>query len=393
MAQLNSLSLAYKFLLFIWIVTIPMKNSIYQISIALIITLFLAELLKKENYYLFRQLLGTYKDILIGFILIICSMTVSNFLGIQANKIWHIEAMFILRYCFLFFILLYCYAKAYVSTTHLLAMIFFSLALQGIDGLYQHFFDIDFLSGNTIANGVWLTGAVFYYNPFGLLMSIGASLCITFLLYSRDTFSRWQIILLFAFLSLFLYTLVFSLSRSSWVSFIVFTIGLLTLNSKKFSLKYAWVFILLGGLLILLVLNEVDVLHRIQQLLHGNSSHRKEIWKATIEAFLQRPYFGYGLNSYKQVVISESEFNGVHNSLLEILLFLGTFGFLMFSLLILLILREIYRQKSALFFAFFSMFLVASQFDHSVISSKIFLSILTLFAFFVFHNRGQTDAL
>lgn len=383
----------YQFLFFMWILTIPMKNSVYQISVALIILAFLSELVNQKNYQTFRTVIKPHKDILLGFSLIIASMTLSNILGIQATKIWHIEAMYILRYGVVFFILLYCYTKHHITQFQLATMIFFSLVIQGFDGLYQHFFNIDFLSDNRITDGIWLTGSVFYYNPFGLLMCIGAGLCIAFFLYYRQTLAKWQIILLLSFLSLFLYTLLFSLSRSSWVSFLVFAFSIAAFNIKHLNFKVLWIFMIMGGGILFLIFNDPDIFHRLLQLIHGNSSHRKEIWLATIDAFLQKPYFGYGLNSYKQIVISQSEYNGTHNSLLEILLFLGIFGFIAFSTLLFFITREIYRQRSALYFSFFLAFLVASQFDHSVISSKIFLSILTLFAFFIFAHRNTADAL
>lgn len=384
-----NLPFLYRFFLFVWILFIPMKNSVYQISIVLLIALFLFDIAQKKNYASFIDVLNVYKDIMIGFCLILVSMSISNYLGVQAPKAWYLEGMFILRYGFIGIILIYGYYKNYINQKIILLMILFSLTLHGINGLYQHIFDIDFISGHRITDGTWLSGAVFYYNPFGMLMGLGAAITLSLLIYCRkEVLSRFQHLFLFIVLSLFLYTLLFSLSRAAWVAFGVFTVSIMAFDYKKLNKTLLFMLVLLFcSLAVVMIYNETSILLRVKQLLEGDSSNRYEIWKATFEAFLQHPYFGYGLNSFKEVVLNQSQYNGVHNSLLEILLFLGLFGLSAFSVMLFLVLREIYRQKKLQYFSFLLFFLSISQFDHSLFSSKIFLSILTLFFFFLFSQR------
>ena len=385
-----SYSHIYKFLLFIWILSIPMKDSIYQIAITLLLCVFLFELSHQNNRTFFRELLLHYKDTAIALALIIASMSVSNLLGIHAPKAWHLEIMYFLRYGIIFFILLYGYSRNYFSLFTLIMIILLSLSLQTFDGLYQHFFNVDFIRGSVVQNGEWLTGAVFYYNPFGMMMGLGAGIILTLLINNYKQTIIPSVLGIAGFLFLlcsFLYTMLFSLSRASWIAFIAFVATLIILNYKHISKKFLLGFCIITIFIILFALIDASLLHRITQLLQGDSSNRYDIWRSTLKAFSQSPYFGYGLDCFKLAVPSQSQFNGVHNSLLEILLSLGIVGLCVFSYALFLSIREIYRQKSSHYFAFFMFLMVVSQFDHSIISSKIFLSILTLFSFFVFSHR------
>lgn len=52
-----------------------------------------------------------------------------------------------------------------------------------------------------------------------------------------------------------------------------------------------------------------------------------------------------------------------------------------------LLVREVYQHKDAIGFSFFTSLLVITQFDTSVTGSKIFLSILTVCAFYILARR------
>lgn len=379
-------SFLIKIILLIWIVSIPFKNSIYQISVVLLPLLFFADVYFTRGIATLKNIFRTYKDVTIAFGVIVVSMTLSNALGIQAEKAWYLELMFVLRYGLIFFVLIYFYFKDYFSLKLLVLMILGSLGLQGIDGLYQHFYGIDFISGHQVSDGAWLTGAVFYYNPFGMLMSIGACITISLLIYhDRFKLSILQIGLLIIFTFIFIYDLLYSLSRASWVSFAVFVFCISVLNYKKFNFKIISALFLILALAILFVINDESILARFHQLLQGDSSDRYYIWENSIKAFLQSPLLGYGLNSFKQVVTVK--YSATHNSILELLLFVGLVGFVAFSYMLYLLVREVYQHKDTIGFSFFISLLVISQFDTSVTGSKIFLSILTICAFYILARR------
>lgn len=383
---INPLSFLTKTIFLLWIISIPLKNSLYQLSVIALSLLFFADLYFTSSIETLKNIFKTYKDIIIAFGLIIVTMTVSNAFGIQAEKAWYLEAMFILRYGLIFFILIYFYYKDYISLKIILLMILISLGLQAIDGLYQHFYDIDFISGQKVSNGNWLTGAVFYYNPFGMLMSIGASITITLLIYHvRFKLNPLHISLLILFAFIFIYVLLYSLSRASWVSFAVYILCLSVFNYQKLNLKIIGILCLLFALILVLATNDQSIITRFHQLLQGDSSDRFYIWEHSINAFLKNPLLGYGLNSFEQAV--GIHYRAAHNSILEILVFVGIIGFSAFSYMLYLLLREVYFRKNAIGFSFFISLLAISQFDNSVTGSKIFLSVLLLCAFFILSGR------
>lgn len=381
-------SMLVQLVVLIWIVSIPLKNSIYQVSIVLLILLFFVDVYMTKSFSTVKDIFFIYKNIFLSFGLIVLSMSLSNIFGIGAHKAWYLEFMFIIRYGFIVYLLIYFYIKNYINPKMIVLMILASLSLQGIDGLYQHFYDVDFISGHHVLNGAWLTGAVFYYNPFGMLMFIGAGLTIALLInHKRFNLTKLQITLLISLSFIFTYDLLYSLSRASWVAFVIFVGTMTLLHFKQINIK---VFLFLCSVLFLIIafiVNDHDILLRFHQLLQGDSSNRYEIWRNSIHAFLEHPILGYGLNSFKEIV--SQEYSATHNTILEILLYMGIVGFMAFTYMLILLLNEIKRIKNTIYFSFFIALLVISQFDNSVISSKIFLSILTLFAFFILSHRIQ----
>ena len=72
----------FKVLLFIWIMSIPFKNAIYQISVVTIIVFFIFYLIKIKNFNILIENLKSSIYLLFGFIEIILSMITSNFLSL-----------------------------------------------------------------------------------------------------------------------------------------------------------------------------------------------------------------------------------------------------------------------------------------------------------------------
>ena len=96
--KLNYINI-FKFFLYTWVLSIPFKNSVYQISTALIVLFFIFYLIKKKNIYI---LIENWKETIllsIGFFAVIFSMILSNILNPEMldNKSWHNIYMFFIR--------------------------------------------------------------------------------------------------------------------------------------------------------------------------------------------------------------------------------------------------------------------------------------------------------
>ncbi|MDX9815026.1 MAG: hypothetical protein RBS91_10245, partial [Sulfurimonadaceae bacterium] len=207
-------------LLLIWILSIPFKNSIYQLSTVLIIIFFLIYIIKNRDFIHLKNIILKFKDLVIVFLLIILSMTISNFLNnVSETDAWKIELSFIYRYAFIFFIFIFFYSKNFFSKKQIFVYILISLSIQSFDGLFQSIYGNDVFSQNKGSITQGLTGATYNRNIFALFMGIGVLL--SFLSIKKIYLYTKTNIFLFILFSLFIYNTLFSYSRAVWVSLFV----------------------------------------------------------------------------------------------------------------------------------------------------------------------------
>ena len=165
----------FRIILFIWLFSIPLKNSLYQISTFLLIVLFLIHYFYYKQKDFLLEILTTYKKVLMVFSLFITSMLLSTLLGISGKSEFIDIFKYIFRYVFIFIILLYFYRQSFFSKKYLLSAIFIVLLVHSLDGIYQYFVGVDLIVNKPPDRpSCLLTGAVYHHNPFGLFMAIGA---------------------------------------------------------------------------------------------------------------------------------------------------------------------------------------------------------------------------
>lgn len=376
-----------RFFLFVFILFIPMKTSIYQISFGLLILFSSLYFLKNGQLTYLWQLLLQNKKVAISINLVIASMIISNLISSYSTlDSWKIIIHYIFRY-FLFFLLLQAlYEKSIISKHFIFIAIFSSLFLQGFDAIYQALTGFDFIRNlpGSINNG--LQAATFNRNTFGLFMAIGISLSTAFLIKKELLpYFYYKVFFIFA-TALFLFGLMFSYSRAAWIFYCIFIFTFTIQEYKNFTNKN-FIFYAIICFCILSFFFYFDSLFiRLLELVNLESSNRYTIWLDSINLIKIQPFFGYGLMTYPK--ITSQEILSVHNSLLEITLFLGIVGLTAFSFLLFLILQKIIQTKNSIYFAFFISFLIISQFDHSIIKNIPLLSTLSIFAFFIFSNQS-----
>ncbi|GIT98464.1 O-antigen ligase [Sulfurovum sp. TSL1] len=383
----------FQITLFIWLFSIPLKNAIYQISTVLIIILFLI------HYFYYKQkdfllgILTTYKKVLIVFLLFIASMLLSTLFGIsEKHEIFSIFK-YIYRYIFIFIILLYFYKQSFFSKKYLLSAIFIVLFINSLDGIYQYFVGLDFIGNKPPDRSLLLTGAVYHHNPFGLLMTIAASMSLV-LFFDKNNYTifKYDKIFYFVALLMFLFTLFHSQSRSAWVMFGIISVGYMFVYIKNYGIDKKLFFSISTLLIIstLFFLVDDNLFHRLTLLIQGNSSGRTTIiWPFTIEKIMDSPILGYGINTYKMLAVgTPSVYHaGVHNLTLEFLLYTGIIGFSIFLYLIIITLKESFSKRKIIYFILFSSYFILLQFDGSLIDGKVHQNIFILLLFFIYSFR------
>lgn len=366
--------LIFKVLLFIWILSIPFKNAVFQISSSLIILFFLVNLFRTKNFQILILNLKETKYLFIGFFFIIFSMIFSNFLNLENidMKSWNLVFMFILRYGLIFVILCYFYKLEYFSKKEIIYFVFSSLILVLLTGVFQSIQNFDLL-----LKGKGITGTLYNRNAFGCFMGLGFVLSVLLLKYKKNF-----AIILMLFFSFFM---IFSFSRSSWVAstsaFFIFAL----INYKNIKASHIIYFFLFVLFFIFLYINFNSFQNRFEQLLDGNTSNRTTIWLHSLEFIKEKLFFGYGMDSFKNLPDPFfKKISAPHNMVIEILISIGLIGLIGYIFMIFIIFKKIYENKIFYLYPLFIYMLTVVQFDFGVFSSKDLLSFLIIFVFFVY---------
>lgn len=376
----NNITLIFQFFLFSWIVFIPMKTVFYQISYMMMLTLVVFHVYINKTFNDLLSIFVRLKDIIFILLCILLSMTISNAVSeVSTFTSWKVEFTYIYRYIFASILLLYAYQQHLFQKKTLVIFIIFSLFVQSSEGIYQYLTNLDSL--NTGLNA-WTHNR----NTLGMFMAIGSSIIIGIVFYHKQhQMKNIEYFLLIVTLFAFLFNLLFSYSRASWLAFFTFLIILWLSNLKTISRKKYFFILCFLVIFIFLFLTIPHLAHRFNSMVELDSSYRFEIWEQAWSLIIQKPFLGYGLMSY--AYIGMSNFTGVHNAILEILLYLGIFGFIFYTAVFFQVIKEQILQKNFFFLAISSVFIVLMQFDQSITGGIVFLSPLSIFAFFIFEKR------
>lgn len=380
-----------RILLFIFILFIPMKTSIYPISFSLIVFFVAFYLAINQKLFLIKNILQEHKKLVVAFLFIILSMVLANlFSNYSTLYSWRIVANYIFRYFLLFIILLLLYKETLISKRFILICILCSLCLQSIDGIYQAFTTFDFIKLNpgslfgkeSIELG--LTAATFNRNTFGFFMAQGAVLSTAFLIKKEFYFNKKEYFYFLLMVCFFLFTLIFSYSRSAWIFYITFLILFIVFEKPNLSKNNLFTLLIIILIVIGFFAYFETLSARLLALVHLNTSDRNIIWLDVISLIKKEFFFGYGIMTYEK--ITSQPITSVHNSLLEIFLFLGFTGVISFSYLLYVIFQKVLSTKNSIYFSLCISYFIITLFDHSIIKSIPMLSSLSLFAFFIYSH-------
>lgn len=373
-------------LLFVWILSIPFKNAIYQISTGLLILFFIFYIFKNKDFIYIKKLLEQYKYLIYSFIFIIFSMCISNLFNIVDNNAWTNVLMFIFRYGLVFFILIYFYGKSFFDKKLLLLFIMISLSIQLFAGIYQSIFVYD-LTNSLVYNRIH--GFTFHSNIYAFFMGVGLLLSL-FLFVNAKNYNRN----LFLFLnSLYIYVVLFSYSRAVWISILFSTLIYSISYIKKLKIKELFLLITFVVIFFIILFNIDMINEKFASILKGDSSGRVEaIWIPALELIKERFFIGYGLGIETVMKYNPTIYHlgGFHNVIIEILFYTGILGLLAFSILFFQTIKEIYNQKNIYYFTILIFIIVDSQFDQSIFNGKTYLSTLTIFMFFIFTKKIES---
>jgi len=370
----------FNLILLIWLISIPAKNSVYQVSVILIPLFFVYHaILNKDSILSLRRFFVKYIDFIAAFLVIILAMTVSNLQSVLSNsESWGTLLKYLSRYFLVLISLLYLYEYKMFTRRVLVIFSLAELSAYCIHGCYQLIF---------ISKGAESVQSIVYNRiPFGFIMFTGLILSSYSGRYLTESSNGSGIVLIKILMALFLICLLFSFSRTAWVGALLF-FGLLFVNRNNVFMQHRKTIILIIILIFSLIYFNAGLYGKFYDLVRIEDSHRFSIWSNAYILIKENILFGYGLIEYESIGLPE--FHGVHNSTLEIMLFMGIAGLIAFTTVTVLTIKEIISRKHYEYLPVIISFFAISQFNFSVLSNKIFLSTLAVFLFFVLSHRAD----
>lgn len=379
-------------LFYIWILSIPLKNALYEISTPLLFIYFVIDISFGKNSHNLKEALHLSRMVLIPIGAIVVSMVFSTLINYENVGVdaWKNIAEFVLRYPIIYFVLVYFIIRNDVSINWIAGGVFLSLFVQLTAGIVEQLGNLGIVPEYIRSSySPRLIGLSREPNLFGFFMGIGALTGLSYIghLYSRDKQSTVTKYASIALCVLFLIFMFLSYSRSSWVAFILGVSVLVINNSGKHVLRLKALLIMTGVIAMLMVsIYESDYTHnRIVSIFSMQAnSDRFDIWIPALKLIAQSPLVGHGMGEltvmqYKDVL---NGFWSFHNATIEILFHTGIFGLLAWLWLVVTLVRSLHRSKAYYLLAVFMMFVVTTQFVHSVFYAKPVMSAFVVFLVF-----------
>lgn len=378
----------FKFALFLWLCSVPFKNALYQVFTFLIIFLCAWHFIVNKNYDILISNLRKTKALTIAFCFIIITMILANLLNLEllGKKSWHHIIMLVVRYGFVFIALAYFYVLGFFSKKEIVGYLLFGTMNLSLMAIVQGILNPEILFGDVRNIDIGIKGTLNHRNAMGLVMS--ASVVFSFFILRKNLLAGAGL------LGIYTFCMIFSFSRSGWVASAVAFLIFIFVNFKKLDKRF---FIILTLFIIALVVVyfNVDSFHtRFDHLLNGDSSYRTTLWKYGFGMIEQDPIFGYGVGSWRSLPMSPdiAAHTGVHNSIIEIMLFTGIIGLVAWISAVIVVLMEVIRSKNFIYLPPLVYFVVLTQFDFSVFDSKELLSYVSVFLFLVYSDKFKENS-
>lgn len=366
-------------LLFAWTTSIIFKNAVYQASFTLLNLLFFWHVFYYKNIQILKEIFKQTRFLTICFALLFAFICLSNFINYSLldKKSWENTILIVFRFATIFIALCYFYRLNFFEKRDILIFLFIGIFLLMLSGVLEIYKDLD----TVLLSGYGIKGFLSNRNGFGLFMGFGFVLSLMFIK---------NHILKFVFINIFLFFMIFSFSRSSWVASFCTVIAFFVLNLKEFKRIYLLYTFISIAFLMAIYLSFDAFESRFTQLMQGDGSGRILIWKYSVDMIAQSPFFGYGMSTFKNLAnspfLTRSDFNSTHNMVLEILLYTGFIGLVFYMSMVAKVFAVGLKDKNYAPLLVLFYFLVVCQFDYGAYSKEI-LSIVSIFVFFIYSDR------
>lgn len=384
------------FFVIVWMASIPLKNSIYEVSMASFVLLALVALFVEKDFRLFFSVPSSAKKGYYSIAAILLSTLISNVLNLESlgEDSWGGTLTFWYRFAIVPACLLYFLLKNYVSFKTILAGALVGLAVQVVAG-YIHYFQIAGLLPEIIHSdfGYRVVGLAREPNVYGFFMGLGVLLVAWAFLGWSDRLPRFYQLVAGLFGLALLGLVALSYSRSSWLAL---SSGLSFLIWKESSSRGR--LIMLSSLLIgcfLIALYFPSIIERFETIFDlSQNQDRLGPWRNAIALIIERPFVGHGMGV--SLLAAHAEGLGglwsLHNILLEIQFHTGVLGLACWVMFFYWIVRAVYVRQMWLVGSIFLYWFIDGMFVNSIFYAGPYIAITALIFAALMSNSEKVDS-
>lgn len=383
------------FFVVVWVASIPLKNSIYEVSMASFVLLALVSLLMDRDFRILYSIPDSGKK---GYYLIasvLLSTLISNVFHLESlgEESWGGTVTFWYRFAMVPACLLYLSLKNYVSFKTILAGALVGLGVQVVAG-YIHYLQIVGLLPEIIHSdfGYRVIGLAREPNVFGFFMGLGVLLTAWVLLVYGDRLSKFQQVATILFGLALLGLVALSYSRASWLAL---SVGLGFLAWKESSRRGREIILasLLAGcsLAALIFPSVIDRFESIFDL--SQNQDRLGPWRHAMALIADRPFLGHGMGV--SLLAAHAERLGglwsLHNIVLEILFHTGMLGLACWIALLYWAFRTAWVHNLWLGVSVLSYWVVDGMFSNSIFYAGPYIAVLGLVIVFLMSGERESS--
>jgi O-antigen ligase len=319
------------------IIALPFDNALFHFAGILFITS-AALTLHRTGIAPLRRVFDTTRHVQKAFLAILTIMVISNFLNDQGVQAWRTLFVFIFRYGVLFVTLMFLIESGFLTLRYIWVAFAAAILAQILP------FASEVLDGSIFASR--FQGFSSNPNVIGLYAGLGVLIGV-YLLADRkiDLVPRSLVSILLILLAGS--ALFASGNRGGWVA-LVGAVG--CFSAFRLRQNYKTIIPVLGFLsfIAFIAFSQFTVpKNRLDLLLDGYTSLRDQVWANSYSLFLEKPIFGYGLDT-KSALLQNHNIYSEHNIFLNVLVALGVLGLLAYGFLMCTICWPALKHRNAI---------------------------------------------
>ena len=363
------------------VAALPFDNALFHLFSFLLLFFFLVSL-RVQDIGRVKNGIMPAKWVHMSFLVIWAIMLITNLINGQSEEAWRTMLQFGPRYWLLFAIFAYLLNMQIIAKSELFVAAVLGLSLHFVPYIPAM---LDFSIFDNRFKGIDRNPNTAGLKAAGLLMlSI-------YLASYRGLVSRIRYPVAFFLGVMSLIVLLASGNRGSWVAVFLCSVILFVAMFPKNPRLVAMISIT-TVLLVGFVLTQFSGPEsRLELLFEGYSAHRLAIWQNAGQLFIERPFFGHGLDVRAELLTPNAIYHE-HNIFISVGVTMGIMGLLAYSAMLISIASLALKFGNHFELVMLLMMMIVGFFAYDFYRSQLFLGHFVILAALAVHNKSSRPA-